>query len=160
MGSALAMAPAAAESVPMTDARTLIQSLDLKPHPEGGWYRETWRAEAAPGERASATAILFLLEAGQCSHWHKVDATELWLFHSGNALTLRTAASDAGPVRTERLGPDIAAGEQPQLRIGPGEWQAAEAERGWTLVSCIVSPGFEFAGFTLAPPGWNPGAAK
>jgi predicted cupin superfamily sugar epimerase len=141
----------------MTDARVLIDSLELAPHPEGGWYRETWRAEAAPGERASATAILFLLEAGQRSHWHKVDATELWLFHAGSALWLATAPGDEGPVRTVRLGSDVLGGERPQLRIAPGEWQAAEADRGWALVSCIVSPGFEFAGFTLAPPGWAPG---
>ena len=141
----------------MSDAKALIETLGLAPHPEGGWYRETWRAEAAPGERAAATAILFLLEAGQRSHWHKVDATELWLFHAGSALKLKTAATDAGPVRTARLGGDVLAGEHPQLRVEPREWQSAEAERGWALVSCIVSPGFEFAGFTLAPPGWAPG---
>ncbi len=141
------------------DARALIEALGLAPHPEGGWFRETWRAAAPPGERASATAILFLLEQGQRSHWHKVDATELWLFHSGSALRLRTAATDAGSIEETRLGPDILAGDQPQLQIAPGAWQAAEADRGWALVSCIVSPGFEFGGFTLAPPGWEPGAA-
>ena len=141
----------------MTDARALIETLRLQPHPEGGWYRETWRAEAAPGERASATAILFLLEAGQRSHWHKVDATELWLFHAGSPLRLLIAASDAGPVREARLGGDVLAGEQPQMRVAPDEWQSAEADVGWALVSCIVSPGFEFEGFTLAPEGWAPG---
>ena len=141
----------------MTDPRALIASLDLQPHPEGGWYRETWRAEATEGARASATAILFLLEDRQRSHWHKVDSTELWLFHAGSPLRLRTAPSDAGPVQEIRLGPDVLSGEQPQVRIAPGEWQAAEADRGWALVSCIVSPGFEFAGFTLAEPGWSPG---
>lgn len=141
----------------MSEARALIDRLGLQPHPEGGWYRETWRADAAPGARASATAILFLLEAGQRSHWHKVDATELWLFHSGNPLRLRTAAGDGGPIEEVRLGADIAAGEQPQHRIAPGQWQSAEADRGWALVSCVVSPGFEFAGFVLAEPGWEPG---
>lgn len=141
----------------MTDARSLIEALELKPHPEGGWYRETFRAEAPPGERSAATAILFLLEEGGRSHWHKVDATELWLFHAGSALNLRTATDDGGPVRSARLGADLPAGERPQLRVAPGEWQSAEADRGWALVSCIVSPGFEFAGFTLAPPGWAPG---
>ena len=141
----------------MTDARALIQALNLQPHPEGGWYRETWRADAAEGERASATAILFLLQAGERSHWHKVDATELWLFHSGSGLQMLTAASDAGPVEHVRLGADVLAGEQPQLRVPPGPWQAAEADRGWALVSCIVSPGFEFDGFTLAAPRWRPG---
>jgi predicted cupin superfamily sugar epimerase len=114
----------------MSDACDLIEALDLQPHPEGGWYRETWRADAAPGERASATAILFLLEAGQKSHWHKVDATELWLFHAGSPLRLLTAKHDAGPVDEVRLGPDVLGGENPQLRIAPGEWQAAEADRG------------------------------
>jgi predicted cupin superfamily sugar epimerase len=141
----------------MSEACDLIQALDLQPHPEGGWYRETWRAAASPGERASATAILFLLEAAQKSHWHKVDATELWLFHAGSPLRLLTAKQDDGPVDEVRLGPDVLGGEHPQLRIAPGEWQAAEADRGWTLVSCIVSPAFEFAGFTLAARQWAPG---
>lgn len=141
----------------MTGAGALIQALGLEPHPEGGWYRETWRADAAPGQRASATSILFLLEKGQRSHWHKVDATELWLFHAGSPLRIQTAATDSGPVRTARLGGDVLAGDQPQFRIAPGEWQSAEAARGWALVSCIVSPAFEFEGFTLAPPDWSPG---
>jgi predicted cupin superfamily sugar epimerase len=141
----------------MTAARELIGALQLAPHPEGGWYRETWRAPAPPGERAAVTAILFLLEQGQRSHWHKVDATELWLFHAGSPLRLDRAAGEAGPVRSARLGPDVASGDRPQLRVAPGEWQSAEADRGWALVSCIVSPGFDFAGFTLAPPGWSPG---
>ena len=139
------------------DARSLIASLDLQPHPEGGWYRETWRAPAAAGERAAATTILFLLEAGQRSHWHKVDATEIWLFHAGSPLRLDRAAGDAGPVRSAWLGADVATGKQPQLRVEPGEWQAAEAVAGWALVSCAVSPGFSFDGFELAPPGWSPG---
>ncbi|HYD12798.1 MAG TPA: cupin domain-containing protein [Allosphingosinicella sp.] len=141
----------------MDDARALIDALALAPHPEGGWYRETWRAEAPAGTRGSATAILFLLESGQSSHWHKVDATELWLFHAGSALRLETAAADEGPVETARLGPDVLAGEVPQFRIPPGHWQAARADRGWALVSCVVSPAFDFAGFTLAPRGWAPG---
>lgn len=135
----------------------LIAALNLAPHPEGGWYRETWRAAAAPGDRAAATAILFLLEDGQRSHWHRVDATELWLFHAGSALDLATAPADAGPVTTVRLGSEVLAGDVPQFRIEPHAWQAAHAARGWALVSCVVSPGFDFAGFTLAPPGWHPG---
>jgi predicted cupin superfamily sugar epimerase len=142
----------------MTDPKRLIDELRLERHPEGGWYRETWRAEAPPGGRAPATAILFLLEEGRRSHWHRVDAAELWLFHAGSALSLRTAAADAGPVLEARLGGNVLAGEQPQRLVAPGEWQSAEAESGWALVSCIVSPGFEFAGFELAPPGWAPGA--
>jgi len=141
----------------LSDARALIATLGLAPHPEGGWYRETWRADAPDGRRGALTAILFLLEADQKSHWHKVDATELWLFHAGSPLRLLTAPRDEGPVAEARLGADILASERPQLRIEPHHWQAAEADRGWALVSCIVSPGFDFAGFTLAPPGWAPG---
>ncbi|HCB74839.1 cupin domain-containing protein [Sphingomonas yantingensis] len=140
----------------MNDPEALIATLNLAPHPEGGWYRETWRAAAAPDRRAAATAILFLLKAGERSHWHRVDATELWLWHAGAPLTLSRAARDAGPVEALRLGPDILGGEQPQLRIEAAEWQAAHADSGWTLVSCVVSPGFDFAGFELAPPGWAP----
>ena len=127
----------------MTEAQSLIRALDLQPHPEGGWYRETWRSDAPEGERGAATAILFLLEQGQGSHWHKVDATEIWLFHAGSPLLLHTAASDTGPARSIRLGPDVLAGEHPQWRVEPDEWQSAEADRGWALVSCIVSPAFE-----------------
>jgi predicted cupin superfamily sugar epimerase len=140
------------------EAQALIAALRLARHPEGGWYRETWRADAAPGERASATAILFLLEAGQRSHWHRVDAAELWFWHSGAPLELLRSSEDAGPVDAMRLGPDVAAGQTPQALIPPGHWQAADARFGWTLVSCVVSPGFEFSGFVLAAPDWQPGA--
>jgi len=141
----------------MDDAKTLIEKLGLAPHPEGGWYRETWRAPAADGERAIATAIHFLLEQGQRSHWHRVDASEIWLWHAGSPLTLLIAADDAGPVTTHSLGSDILAGQVPQQVIAPDHWQATEAPLGWGLVSCIVAPGFRFDGFTLAPPGWSPG---
>lgn len=142
-------------------AQTLIEQLRLSPHPEGGWYRETWRAQAEVGERAGGTAILFLLQAGEASHWHRVDADELWIWQGGDALELRIAASDAGPVETLRLGGDVAAGEQLQGLVPTGAWQAARAAAGGTagycLVSCVVVPGFDFAGFELAPPGWEPG---
>ena len=141
----------------MSEAQAIIDRLGLLPHPEGGWYRETWRAETADGARASATAIYFLLEAGQRSHWHRVDAAELWLWHAGSPLVVSTAAEDAGPVADIRLGPDVIAGEAPQHLIPPGHWQATEASYGWALVSCIVSPAFEFAGFELAEPDWSPG---
>ena len=135
----------------------IIQQLDLSPHPEGGWYKETWRAATVPETRASGTAIYFLLTRGQRSHWHKVDATEIWLFHAGAPLTLEL--SDGGKTTREiTLGPDIKNGEQPQAIVPPHCWQAAESLADWTLVSCTVSPGFEFEGFELAPPGWSPGA--
>ncbi|MEO6042104.1 MAG: cupin domain-containing protein [Croceibacterium sp.] len=144
----------------MREAKALIEALRLVPHPEGGWFRETWRAPAADGERAAATAILFLLEEHQRSHWHAVDADELWLWHAGDPLLLQLSAGERGPLGDIRLGPDVLAGDNPQYLVQPGEWQAAAplpGLAGYTLVSCIVSPGFEFAGFTLAPDGWRPG---
>lgn len=137
-------------------AAAIIVKLGLEPHPEGGWYRETWRAEAAPGERASATAIHFLLEVGERSHWHRVDAAEIWLWHAGGPLTLSLAPEDKGPVRKITLGGEVLAGEEPQALVPHGHWQAAEPVDGWVLVSCVVSPGFDFAGFELAPEGWAP----
>lgn len=140
----------------MNEARAIIERLGLAPHPEGGWYRETWRAEASPGSRAAATAIHFLLEAGQRSHWHSVDAAELWLWHAGAPLDLRSAPRESGPVAEHALGGDVLAGQVPQLLVPPHHWQSAETTGGWALVSCVVSPGFAFAGFTLAPRGWRP----
>jgi predicted cupin superfamily sugar epimerase len=137
------------------DARQIIERLGLAPHPEGGWYRETWRAASPAGERAAGTAIHFLLEAGQRSHWHRIDATELWLFQAGAPLTLRTALADAGVVEA-LLGPDVLAGQVTQAVVRPGEWQAAEATFDWSLVACVVVPGFDFAGFEMAPQGWSP----
>lgn len=139
------------------EARAIIERLDLSPHPEGGWYRETWRAAAIEGERPSATAIHFLLEAHQFSHWHKVDAAELWFWHAGAPIALKIARDEQGPIETIRLGPAILAGECPQSLVPSGWWQAARPIEGWALVSCVVSPGFEFAGFELAPPNWAPG---
>ena len=146
---------------PMDQARAIIERLRLQPHPEGGWFRETWRAPAGEGERPIATAIHFLLERGQASHWHTVDAAEFWLWHAGDPLELGLAASDEGPTQTVLLGPDVLAGQQVQQVIAPGEWQAArpaaDGDAGYTLVSCIVAPAFQFEGFVLAPPGWSPG---
>ncbi|WP_439546267.1 cupin domain-containing protein [Sandarakinorhabdus sp.] len=143
----------------MDDARRLIAALGLSPHPEGGWYRETLRVPPVPGSdgRALVTAIHFLLESGQRSHWHKVDATEIWCWHAGAPLWLGSAVSDDTPPLWTILGGDILAGQSPQATIPTGHWQAAEARDGWALVSCIVAPGFDFVGFTLAPPRWAPG---
>lgn len=144
----------------MTSA-SLIKTLGLAPHPEGGWYRETWREfgpQSGPDRdsRGHATAIYFLLEAGQRSHWHRVDAAEMWLFHGGSPVTLSIAPGEAGPVETILVGGDIPAGERPQALVPAGWWQAAEARCGWALMSCVVAPGFDFSGFELAAPGWNP----
>lgn len=138
----------------METAAEVIRRLKLKPHPEGGWYRETWRSEAVMADgRAAGTAILFLLDAGQRSHWHRVDAEEVWIFQGGAAPKLLTAAEGEAVVET-RLG--AAPGQSPQHVVRVGEWQAAEADRGWMLVACVVVPGFRFEGFELAPPGWSP----
>lgn len=137
-----------------TDAGDIIAALNLAPHPEGGWYRETWRAASPDGARGAFTTILFLLEPGQASHWHRIDAAEVWLHQGGGALTLRTAAG--GEVFERRLGPDVLAGDQLQAVVEPGQWQAAEALETWSLVACVVTPAFEFSRFEMAPPGWTP----
>lgn len=139
-----------------SETAAIIDRLGLEPHPEGGWFRETWRADALPGERARATAIHFLLEADQRSHWHRIDASELWLWHAGSPLALCVAPDDSGPIETVTLGPDVLAGDKPQLLVPAGHWQAAQTRGGWVLVSCVVSPGFVFSGFELAPEGWSP----
>lgn len=137
------------------DGRALIDRLELVAHPEGGWYRETWRAAAAPGERSAGTAILFLLEAHQRSHWHRVDAEEHWFWHAGAPLIL-SIAPPGELARDVLMGPDILHGQIPQGRVPTGHWQASTPQGGWTLVSCTVTPGFDFAGFCLAPPDWSP----
>ena len=129
-------------------ADQIIARLGLLPHPEGGWYRQTWVGPQVAG-RASGTAILFLLKAGERSHWHRVDADEIWLFHAGAPLILRMGEAVAWDFR---LGPDVLTGEAVQVVVPAGYWQAATSTGAWTLVSCTVSPGFRFAGFELAAP--------
>ena len=135
----------------MTEADRLIEALSLAPHPEGGHYRQTWAGPERDG-RASGTAILFLLREGEASHWHRVDADEIWLFHAGAPLTLSLAETDAY-AEDRALGPDVLAGQSPQIVVPKGWWQAARSTGAFTLVSCTVSPGFLFEGFKLAPPG-------
>jgi len=137
----------------MSDAAALIARLGLEPHPEGGWYRETFRQPAPDQRRGLATAILFLLDLGQTSHWHRVDAAELWLWHSGSPLRLLI---DDGTAQEHLLGGDVLAGQLPQAIVPANAWQAAEAQLGWALVSCVVTPAFEFSGFELAAPDWSP----
>lgn len=132
-------------------AAEIIAKLGLQPHPEGGWYRETWKGPEVGG-RASGTAILFLLQAGERSHWHRVDADEIWLWHAGAPVVLAMGLDRATEVR---LGPDVLGGEVVQAVVPSGWWQAARPLGGWVLVSCTVSPGFRFDGFELAPPGWE-----
>ncbi|MFN7002534.1 MAG: cupin domain-containing protein [Roseinatronobacter sp.] len=136
-------------------ADEIIAHFGLQPHPEGGWFRETWRAVSVDGARPSGTAILFLLKAGERSHWHRVDAVEIWHFHAGAALELRIAAGAVGPAERIIIGTDFAAGATPQGIVPAGWWQSAQTLGDWTLVGCTVSPGFEFAGFELAAPGFD-----
>jgi len=136
-------------------ADEIIAELGLAPHPEGGHFRQTWIAPAADGGRPAGTCIYFLLRAGERSHWHRVDATEIWHFHAGAPLVLSTAATAAGPAGDRVLGADLAAGARPQLVVPEGHWQSARSTGDWTLVSCTVSPGFRFEGFDLAPPGFD-----
>lgn len=133
-------------------AQDIIDRLGLEPHPEGGFYRQTWRAEN--DGRAVGTCIYFLLKDGGHSHWHKVDATEIWLYHAGAPLVLSLSATDEGPATDHLLSPDLTAG-QPQLIVPEGHWQAARTTGEYTLVSCTVSPGFQFEGFTLAAQGFD-----
>lgn len=139
------------------EAARLIHRLGLLRHPEGGWYRETVRVASEPGRRDQATAILFLLEKGGRSHWHRVDAAEIWFWHAGAPLALGIAPSDASEADWLTLGPDVLKGQAVQAVVPSGQWQAAHAEQGWALVSCVVAPAFEFVGFELAPAGWSPG---
>ena len=128
----------------------------MQPHPEGGWYVETWRAPADGEKRPVASAILFLLPAGERSHWHRVDAAEVWQWSAGAALELRMASSEAGPIQRHLLGGRVLDVEQPQVVVPAGAWQAARPLGAWTLVGCIVAPAFTFDGFELAPAGWEP----
>ena len=138
----------------MSEVDGIIEALGLEPHPEGGWYAETWRAPAGPGDRAASTAIFFVLREGERSHWHTVDADEIWLHHAGSPLILSTAVD--GDTTQHVLGADLARGERPQVVVPAGVWQSAASTGAWTLVSCVVAPGFHFDGFHLAPPHWEP----
>ena len=141
-------------------AHDVIRLLDLKPHPEGGHFRETFRdAPAGAGGvgvgRAASTAIYFLLARGERSHWHRIDAAEIWHWYAGATLELDIAPASG---RRQRLilGSDLAAGQRPQAVVPAHAWQAAQSLGDWTLVGCTVAPGFEFARFELAAKGWEP----
>ncbi|MBA4790074.1 MAG: cupin domain-containing protein [Rhizobiales bacterium] len=136
-------------------AEEVIALLGLQPHPEGGHFRETHRESAPDGGRGASTAIYFLLAAGERSHWHRVDASETWHFYAGAPLRLGIVAP-CGTRSAPVLGADLAAGERPQAVVPPHAWQAAETLGAWTLVGCTVAPAFQFEGFELAPPGWEP----
>lgn len=132
----------------------IIRTLELLPHPEGGHYAETWRHDAGEA-RGAGTAIYYLLQAGERSHWHRMDAAELWHFYAGAPLELKSCRDGHG-VRRRVLGPDLAKQERPQIVVEAHEWQAARSLGDWTLVGCTVCPAFDFARFELAPEGWSP----
>jgi len=138
----------------MLTAADVIRRLDLKPHPEGGHFRETFRDSRQAEGRAVSTAILFLLARGERSHWHRIDAVEVWHYYAGAPLKLSVV--DGASEQIFRLGADIQADETPQVTVPARAWQAAESLGDWTLVGCTVAPGFEFAGFELAPKDWTP----
>ena len=140
-------------------AEEIIAKLNLQPHPEGGHYIETWKADAPDGTRPAGTAIYFLLRAGERSHWHRVDGDEMWFWHAGHPLELRISTTDAGPAEVHLLGPDLDH-MRPQALVPFDAWQAARLPdyapaTAWSLVSCTVTPGFRFEGFTLAAPGFD-----
>ena len=135
-------------------ADAAVALLDLAPHPEGGWFRETFRAAPEHGNRGACTSIYYLLRAGERSHWHRIDAVETWHFYAGAPLALEIATDSRR--QTVILGPDLASGQRPQAVVSARAWQAAASLGAWTLVGCTVAPAFDFAGFELAPPGWSP----
>ena len=136
-------------------AEEIIAHLALKRHPEGGWFRETFRDTEGHAGRSHSTAILFLLAEGEMSHWHRVDAVETWHWYGGAPLLLNIGGSD-GQIEEVKLGPDLFAGERPQGVVPAHVWQSARSLGAWTLVGCTVAPGFQFEGFELAPPDWTP----
>jgi predicted cupin superfamily sugar epimerase len=140
----------------MLTAAQIVAKLGLAPHPEGGAYRETFRHTHADGTRGAMTAIYYLLRDGEVSHWHRVDAAEIWHYYAGAPLELALSA-DGKARTTQILGPAIDKGEAPQILVPDSHWQSARSLGAWTLVGCTVGPAFDFAGFEMAPPGWAPG---
>jgi len=135
----------------------VIATLGLAPHPEGGFYRETYRHIPEDGGRGDVTVIYFLLKAGERSAWHRIDATEVWLHHAGSPLLLDIWQEDA-KIQSLTLGTDFSAGDAAQGIVPPHAWQTAQSLGDWTLVSCTVAPAFLFETFEMAPPGWAPDA--
>ena len=141
--------------VALPSAADIVARLELQPHPEGGHYRETFRDPRCDADgRSRSTAIYFLLARHERSHWHRIDAVEIWHYYAGSALNLQIA--DDRDERGVKLGRDLAAGDVPQAVVPAHAWQAAESTGDWTLVGCTVAPGFDFATFELAPKGWKP----
>jgi len=136
-------------------AAEVIRLLELKPHPEGGHYRETFRDPAGPEGRGFSTAIYYLLDVGETSEWHRVDAAEIWHHYAGAPLVI-TLSPNGHDASAHHLGKDLSAGQRPQVVVPAGHWQSATSLGAWTLVGCTVAPGFAFSGFEMAPPDWRP----
>lgn len=136
-------------------ADDIVRTLGLEPHPEGGFYRETFRDECIGGGRAASTAIYYLLPMGEVSAWHRIDAAEIWHFYAGAPLMI-TVSESGHDASIHHLGPDLARNQRPQFVVPARWWQTAASHGAWTLVGCTVAPGFTFAGFEMAPPGWRP----
>ncbi len=137
-------------------AEEIVALLRLEPHPEGGWYRQTFADAPAAGGRAHSTAIYYLLEGGAAGRWHRIDSAEVWHWYAGEPMAL-TTSPDGRTTSRATLGPALASGERPQAVVPPGHWQSAQSLGDWTLVGCTVAPGFEFAHFEMKPEGWEPG---
>jgi predicted cupin superfamily sugar epimerase len=141
----------------MFSAADMVRLLELSPHPEGGYFRETFRdRRMVDGARAASTAIYFLLERGERSRWHRIDAVEVWHHYAGAPMELKIAADAATPVERLTLGPDLSTGALPQVIVPAGAWQTAQSLGEWTLAGCTVAPGFDFRSFELAAEGWQP----
>ena len=142
------------------NAREVIRLLDLKPHPEGGHFRETFRDPATDAAgRSVGTAIYDLLEAGEVSEWHRVDAAEIWHWYAGGPMVI-SISPNGHDASAHHLGPVLTSGQRPQIVVPTGHWQSATSLGAWTLVGCTVSPGFSFEGFEMAPPDWRPTPRK
>jgi uncharacterized protein len=150
----------ASDAIAALSATDIIRLLDLRPHPEGGHYRETFRDSARDASgRAASTLIYFVLARGEVSHWHRIDATEVWHYYAGAPLEIKISPRGES-ISVHRLGPELILGERPQLAVPARCWQSAETLGAWTLAGCSVAPGFEFSSFELAPPNWAPGPAE
>ena len=143
-------------SLATATAQEVIAELGMQPHPEGGHFVETFRDKPPTGERGAATAIYFLLKSGEVSHWHRVDAIEIWHWYAGAPLKIAIAELEGVPPKEHLLGPNVLAGARPQVVVPATCWQSARSLGDWTLVGCTVSPAFEYEGFELAPEGWDP----
>ncbi|MFL5675373.1 MAG: cupin domain-containing protein [Chloroflexota bacterium] len=142
----------------MTDATDLAERLGMRPHPEGGWYVETWQAASGGGGRPAGSAILFLLAAGDRSHWHRLDVDEVWGWSAGDDLELRTWTEGDAGITVRLLGGDVSATSATvvQAVVPRGAWMTARSLGAWTLVGTVVAPAFSFDGFELAAPEWEP----